>query len=309
MLEGFYGNERLVFAIENMLETDRIPQAILFEGEQGLGKHTVARAFAKSVLCGKNAPFCGNCRSCTLFDAGTHPDISVISPDERNVIRVSVIRELRQAAYERPDRSRRKVYVIENAEQMNREAQNAFLKIMEEPPQYVVFLLLCTSARALLETVVSRCTVFTLNAPCTADALKALKAKSAESDEEKLLTALMNYDNNVGKALAQLSDGEESDAETDAEQVLLFVTKHNKYAALALLQKYERDNAGFLRFINSLQLKASLRLRLLAMGKTQDSLSKQQLLRVLNAADTAKKRISQNCSAALFITAFCAELI
>ncbi len=88
---------------------------------------------------------------------------------------------------------------------------------------------------------------------------------------------------------------------TDAEQVLLFVTKHNKYAALALLQKYERDNAGFLRFINSLQLKASLRLRLLAMGKMQDSLSKQQLLRVLNAADTAKKAYFSKIALLLFL--------
>lgn len=307
MLEKFYGNSRVVTAIENMLKTDKIPQTILLEGETGLGKHTVAHAFAKAILCGGDDA-CGSCRNCTLFEAGTHPDYSLVSPDEKNVIRVSVIRELRRAVYERPDRSRRKVYVIENAECMNSEAQNAFLKIMEEPPQYVVFLLLCPSRAMLLETVVSRCTVLTLNTPSPQEGAAAL-AEQAGGDSERLAAVLSASDNNVGMALALLNSAEQDENSENVEKILTLVSSHRSYEVLRLMQSFSRDTVGLAAFCESLFSAATLLLRRQSMGESiSPSLSKQQLLRIVNAVQNAKRRIKENCSLTLLITAFCADI-
>ena len=133
--------------------------AYIFEGERGAGSFSCAMLFAAALVCGKRevAP-CGSCNACILAKAGNHPDIHIISPlkDKKNIV-VDQIRDLLKDAYKKPYENEKKVYIVAYGDEMNEQAQNAFLKLLEEPPEYAVFVILAENAEGLLLTVRSRC--------------------------------------------------------------------------------------------------------------------------------------------------------
>lgn len=133
--------------------------AYIFEGERGAGSFEAAKLFAASLICEKSeiTP-CGSCNSCILAKAGNHPDIHIILPlkDKKNIL-VDQIRELLKDAYKKPFENGKKVYIVAYGDEMNEQAQNAFLKLLEEPPEYAVFVILAENTESLLLTVRSRC--------------------------------------------------------------------------------------------------------------------------------------------------------
>ena len=157
------GNDRVKQAVTAAIKEDRIPHALLIEGDPGTGKHTLSRYLSAAAVCtGENRP-CGECRACKQAEALIHPDIRITAPEDgkRNLL-VGQIRALREEAYIRPQTAARRVFVIDKADTMNAQAQNALLKVLEEPPGQVLFLLLAESSAALLPTVRSRCTILSL---------------------------------------------------------------------------------------------------------------------------------------------------
>ena len=158
------GNKRAKDTVESFISSGRFPHAIIIEGEIGTGKKTLAGYLAKTALCEEPTPPCGVCRNCHLADAGPPPDIQVVAPEEKKKnIAVGQIRELRTTAYHSPHTARRRAFIIEEAETMNAASQNSLLKVLEEPPSDVVFILVTTSAKALLDTVISRCMTISLS--------------------------------------------------------------------------------------------------------------------------------------------------
>lgn len=139
---------------------NHVHQAYIFEGEKGIGKLKAARLFAASLVCenGKLAP-CGNCPACIGARADTNPDIRYISSDTKKSIGVDIMREIITDAYIRPFESRKKVYVIKEGDLLTEQAQNSFLKILEEPPEYTIFIILVSNLSSLLETIKSRCNI------------------------------------------------------------------------------------------------------------------------------------------------------
>lgn len=159
-----YGYEVLHEEIaDNLIENVRrglAQHAYIFEGERGVGTDECARLFAAALTCEKeeSAP-CGACNACLMAKAKTHPDIYIVSPVEgKKNITVDKIREIVNDAYTKPYESGKKVYIISYGDDMNEQAQNAFLKVLEEPPQYAAFIILCENYESLLQTVRSRCT-------------------------------------------------------------------------------------------------------------------------------------------------------
>lgn len=293
MFDFLYGNENVFSIIENMLSHGRIPHAIMLDGAKGLGKRSVAEELAKAILCDNSHNYCGVCRSCEVYDAGSHPDIKVIKPDNKSntAISIDAIRELGKDAFIKPMMSKRKVYIIENAETMRNEAQNAFLKILEEPPQYVVFILLSESSSMLLDTIISRCTIFNLLPPPPSDALKVVRGKIPEKDVGELESVLSLVDNNIGRALSILSSDDEG-VYADVKKLLSLVAAHKSYEMLKLVAKYHRDNKNFELFLNLLSSISAVELRKKALGEnTALALSKQQLLHIIEVA----KNTSLNC--------------
>ncbi len=309
MLENFAGNKNLISILNGMLTGGHLPHAILIEGAAGVGKRTVARELAKSILCMDSSIYCGTCRSCTLFEAGSNPDFSVVTPNKKNLITIDEIREVRRRAYERPDRCERKVYIIENAEKMNVPAQNAFLKILEEPPQYVVFILLAPSSSMLLETIISRCTVLTLNAPQYSEAFAVLENLCPSASKDQIDIALSITDNNIGKSLLQLKgDGESEDAAL-VETFLKVLGNHQTYELLKTLKKYKNDLVGFSAFLNLVYSRASVELRRITMGETPTlPLSRAELMKVTAEVTNTLKTLRAGCILELVITHFCAAI-
>lgn len=151
------------------LKQNRIPQALLFHGPQGVGKRILAKQFAASLLCTDRQPegsSCGKCRSCHLLKAGTHPDFLRIAPEEvGKPITIQQIRDIIGLMNLAPQYETYRVIFIESAEQMNTPAANAFLKYLEEPTQRTLIFLITEQITKLPATIISRCQKFFLNTP------------------------------------------------------------------------------------------------------------------------------------------------
>ncbi len=203
------GHELVCDKLRHSISHNCTVSAYLFSGPEGIGKKTVANAFSAALLCEAPAcgKACGSCPSCRLFAAESHPDLlSLSAPEDKKSIGVELVREkLVKEAFIRPFHSTRKVFIIENSELLTTEAQNALLKILEEPPGYAVFLLLSTAPGQLLETVLSRCLKLQLSplpARLTASFFEALPGYS---QEEKAL-AIAFSQGVIGKGLKILTD-------------------------------------------------------------------------------------------------------
>ena len=171
----------------NAARENRVQQAYIFAGEKGIGKRKAARLFAASLVCGneKLAP-CGSCSACIGAKADTNPDIKYIHTEDKKTIGVDTVREIVTDAYIRPFESRKKVYIIEEGDAVTEQAQNALLKILEEPPEYVVFIILVSNLSALLQTIISRCTIVRFTALKKDEIIKYAKENYPDADSEFL---------------------------------------------------------------------------------------------------------------------------
>jgi DNA polymerase-3 subunit gamma/tau len=156
------GQEHVVRALSHALDSGRVHHAYLFTGTRGVGKTTIARIFAKSLNCeqGTGADPCGQCETCLAIDAGRYIDLLEI--DAASNTGVDNVRELIDNAQYMPSRGRYKVYLIDEVHMLSKQAFNALLQTLEEPPGHVKFLFATTDPEKLLVTVLSRCLQFNL---------------------------------------------------------------------------------------------------------------------------------------------------
>lgn len=300
--QQFAGNRNLLETLQQMIAAERLPHAIILEGEEGLGKFTLACLLAKAAVCrGENAP-CDSCGDCHLADIGNHPDISVIQPED-NIIKIDTVREVIRDSYIKPSQAKRKVFIIRGADRMNEAGQNAILKTLEEPPQSVVFILLAESASALLDTVISRCTLFSLAAPPFAEGVKRLieLGLDTEAAEARLAAA----SGNIGKALA-LSKAKTEKA-SPAEFIRLIAVK-DSYSALLLLKKLEKDRGGTAIFFEKLLSLILSERRDQALGKGSFSLSGEYLAFFEKAVREAAEHNRINGNLSLIFHTLCLKL-
>lgn len=153
--ENIIGNDKNKQLLTEIIKSKNISHGYMFLGISGIGKLLFAKEFAKAILC-SNETGCNNCKSCIEFDSSNNPDYNVIEPDESS-IKIEQIRLMNSKIYEKPIISNKKVYIINNAETMTKEAQNCLLKTLEEPPEYAVIILIGTNENMFLNTIRSRC--------------------------------------------------------------------------------------------------------------------------------------------------------
>jgi DNA polymerase III subunit delta' len=157
------GHDAQVKAFARAARRGRLAHAYLFTGPPGVGKRLFARELARALLCeagGEELQACDACTACALVEAGTHPDFFAVSrPEDSNELPIAVMRELCRSFALKSARGRGKVAVLDDADDLNEESANCFLKTLEEPPPRSVFILVGTSRERQLETIVSRCQV------------------------------------------------------------------------------------------------------------------------------------------------------
>jgi DNA polymerase-3 subunit delta' len=192
-------------------ERERLPNAWLFTGLAGIGKSVFAEYLAKSLLCdhpGENHAPCGQCEACRWFGLGSHPDFRRLSPlieddDEKTsrklpVIKIEAVRDVIEFAQLTSHRNGQRVVLVEPAETLNPSAANALLKILEEPPADVLFLLVAHAPQRLLPTIRSRCRQYALSAPSEAVSLAWLREQGISHPETELAhnggAPLFNHD-------------------------------------------------------------------------------------------------------------------
>ncbi len=237
--DGFYGNERAKEYITASFARNAFPHALLIVGDRGIGKKTLASLLAKALVCGGSSIPCGKCNSCIKADRAIHPDIQVLGSDSSSV-GVEKIRELKRDALLRPNDSDRKVYIINDAGSMTHSAQDAFLKILEEPPAFTFFILLCCNFSDLLPTIVSRTAHITLSPLSEADMRKVIKEKLPNISEDETLSLIATSDG-VCSFLSEPPNAEALDRAKAIAEALISSDEFEFFKAFSPLEKAGRD--------------------------------------------------------------------
>ncbi|MFZ9666975.1 MAG: DNA polymerase III subunit gamma/tau [Steroidobacteraceae bacterium] len=227
------GQEHVLQALSNALETNRVHHAFLFTGTRGVGKTTIARILAKCLNCetGMTSAPCGTCATCREIDEGRFVDL--IEVDAASRTKVDDTRELLDNVQYAPTRGRYKVYLIDEVHMLSAHSFNALLKTLEEPPPHVKFLLATTDPQKLPVTVLSRCLQFNLkrlSVSMIADRMKTI-LKSEKIDSEPAAVRL----------IAEAADGSMRDGLSLLDQLLAFGGgKVTEGAARAMLATVDR---------------------------------------------------------------------
>ncbi len=157
------GHEQVILHLQNAIRQKKVSHAYLLCGEAGSGKRLIAEAFAKTLLCEEGGIVaCGKCKACRQMESGNHPDFKPVIREKASLGVQEIREQVTSDAQIKPYSSNYKVYLIDEAEKMTEEAQNALLKTIEEPPEYAVFLILAGRQEMMLPTVLSRCIALSL---------------------------------------------------------------------------------------------------------------------------------------------------
>lgn len=295
------GNECVINSINTMFKTGRLPHAVIIEGEDGTGKHTLAKHIAKGALCTENNPPCNACRNCHLAEIGTHPDISVYPGESKYSI--DFIRSVRQEMYLVPHMAQKRVFIFTNAEDISPQAQNALLKVIEEPPSYAVIIFLLPSSQSLLSTVRSRCVTFSLSVPEKSKAIDYL-CDNTEYNKSDIEKAVLWAQGNIGKAKKYLENGDAEQTVQSAKQLLQMAISRDTYGMLKLLYGYDRDRDGLAELLQ----KAANILGDEIRGNGELGLDNIKAVKLFDAVNSLVIQNEKNCNMKLLFSNACVIL-
>ncbi len=203
------GHEQIIGHLKNAISLGKVSHAYIFNGPDRSGKMALAKSFAMALQCGRNGTEgCMECHSCRQALSGNQPDIIYLHHEKPNTISVDDIRrQVNQDIAIKPYASPYKIYVIDEAEKMNQQAQNALLKTIEEPPAYAVILLLTANADTFLPTILSRCVKLDLK-PVPNSLIRTFLMREYQIPDYKADVCTAFAQGNVGKAI-QLAESED----------------------------------------------------------------------------------------------------
>ena len=199
------GQPRAIKILQKEIATSSLSGAYLFVGPTGIGKTLTALAFTKALNCKIGGPdSCDRCSSCRKIDHLNHPDVRVITPEEGS-IKIEQIRDLKRGAGYKLFEGKKKVWIIEEADKFTLEAANSLLKVLEEPPPDVVFILISETQEKLLPTILSRCEIIRFF-PLSSKALHSIVAVYLPPDSPKANLIKKLARGRVGEVLSLIKD-------------------------------------------------------------------------------------------------------
>lgn len=215
------GHEQIIEHLQNAIATDKVSHAYILNGPDKSGKMMLAKAFAQTLQCEKGGTEpCMECHSCKQAMSGNQPDIIFVRHEKPNTISVDDIRtQVNNDIVVKPYSSKRKIYIVDEAEKMNPQAQNALLKTIEEPPAYATLLLLTTNADMFLATILSRCVRLNLKA-VRDEKIKDFLMKKHQLPDYQADVCVAFAQGNVGKAIQLASSDSFNELKAAALQLL-----------------------------------------------------------------------------------------
>ena len=240
--ERLLGNGQLKENLTGSLGKGHISHFYLISGPEGSGKHTLASLLTAAIFCREADRPCTRCENCRKALSGTHPDVIMVDDPEKKTVPVDLIRQARSDVYVRPNQSDHKIYCIPRADCLGVPGQNALLKILEEPPEYGVFLLLTSNPDKLLPTVRSRCTELKLQALPEKLLRDTLRQQYPKAEEEAIRAAAMRCGGYLGQAMKLLEQKDSLPPQT-SEFVRCFSEGDGAGLAMLLapMEKLKRD--------------------------------------------------------------------
>lgn len=296
--------------LQNALSSGKISHAYIINGEKSSGKEFIAKVFAMALQCEEkdNAP-CQVCRSCKQALSNNHPDIIRVTHEKPNSISVEDIRnQVNNDVAIKPYNSEYKVYILNDAQMMTAQAQNAILKTLEEPPQYVVMLLLTTNLTSLLPTIISRCVVLNMK-PVSDDVVKKYLMEDLKIPDYKAEVCVAFARGNIGKAKALASSEDFENVKSEAISLVKYIQDMELIEIVSAIKKiseYKLDVNDYLDIMaiwyrDVLLFKATndanqlvFREELQTIRKVTERSSYEGIEEIIHALEKAKNRLKAN---------------
>lgn len=292
------------------LRTGKFSHAYILNGETGSGKHMLADAFAKALLCeNKNdTDSCDICKSCLQAESGNHPDIRYITHDKTSISVNDIREQLNNDVQIKPYSSEHKVYIIPDSNKMTEEAQNALLKTLEEPPSYAVIILLTNNISALLPTIQSRCVTLDTK-PIKKEEIAAYLVKHLSMEKEQADIAAGFCQGNMGKAIRFANSEDFQEMKEDTLRLLKNIDNMELSEIMEIIHLFAQKKGMIhdyldlmlLWYRDVLMLKVTKDANLLLYQDQYHAISKQASTRtyenlenILQAIDKAKVRLEAN---------------
>ncbi|MFH1715017.1 MAG: DNA polymerase III subunit delta' [Elusimicrobiota bacterium] len=249
------GQDRVCEFLKQAYFSNRLAHAYLFVGPEGSGKKECALEFAKFVNCAaeegikKNQGACDKCRNCRKVNNGRHPEIEVITADGASIT-IEQIRDIQKSVQYKRVESKYRCVIINESDKMTKEAANAFLKTLEEPPQGTIIILLTSGISGLLTTIISRCQLVRFRM-LSQEEKTVIVMKGIDASEDDSKTALFSAGGNIKRAREILND-EDDTIELFKNLELAYINKRGSSDVLDMFSDLARDKKRFGAWIDFL---------------------------------------------------------
>lgn len=303
------GHESIIKHLQNSIQLGKVSHAYIFHGEEGMGKKTLATAFAKTLQCEEHGILsCNRCKSCMQSESNNQPDIIWVTHEKASIGVDDIRLQVNGDIWVKPYESTYKIYIIDSADKLTEAAQNALLKTLEEPPEYAVILLLVSNSNLILPTILSRSVLLNLK-PIDKQAIKEFLMIQQHIPDYMAEMAADFSGGNVGKAIKYASSEEFGRMKEDVLHILKYIDDMELYEVIAGLKTIsagktlieDEIDLMILWYRDILMLKATSDPNLLLYKEEYQFIKKQANIRsyeeiekIISAMEKAKVRLKAN---------------
>ncbi len=281
MFNNLIGNNKIKNNLIQILNSNQLFHTYMFIGTKGIGKSEFAKEFAKGILCNSNEQKpCLKCKSCLELENNNHPDYYYIGLEEENSIKIEAIRKMQAKVQELPIVSKKKVYIIDDSEYMTKEAQNSLLKTIEEPPEFVVIILITSDENKILNTIQSRCLKIYFQNISDDEIKDYLKEKHGVKNISE--NEIIACNGSIGKAI-QIK--EQKDNYIILENIFSNIEKYTLPEALIKLEILYKDKENINEMLDYINV--------ILLNKAKENIN---YINYIDIVEKVKRKLNSNCN-------------